>query len=146
MRLILITFTSFWTLTCLAAEPAGQEANMGCVEKLQVPLYPPLAAQVHLYGVVVATIVADELGAAEYIIVYRGMLTASENNCRLLSTVLRLSKYSIGCGNKPITLVFNFVLGEQRVPNGSPNVFFGHPNRFWISAPPNVVNPETIRK
>ena len=147
MRLFLITFTFFWALTCLAGKPPV-DTNITCIEKLQVPSYPPLAAQVRLDGVVVATVIVDKYGRVRDVSLSTEMASPSAKQLftSAVDNALRLSKYSKGCGDKPITLVFNFGLGDELVPGGSPNVFFGYPNRFWISAPPNIVNPEAKRK
>jgi hypothetical protein len=55
---------------------------------------------------------------------------------------LRASTFRKICSGKSVTLVFNFVLGDQFDPDRlSQRVSFGYPNQFWISVPPRVVEP-----
>jgi hypothetical protein len=55
---------------------------------------------------------------------------------------LRASAFRKGCGGKSVRLVFNFILGEELDPNRLPQtVSFGYPNQFWISVPPQIIQP-----
>jgi hypothetical protein len=124
------------------AEPDG---NLACIEKLQIPDYPTMPRQARISGVVIATIKLTPDGRI------RSLSTRFDAGSNLkagplflptVETALRSSVYAKACEDKPITLVFNFVIGENFLPdNVRERVSFGYPNRFWILVPPEVVNP-----
>jgi hypothetical protein len=125
--LILAGTASLWT-----AFAQDTESNMSCVERLQMPLYPPLAAAARISGSVTATVLVASDGSIQ--------TTFSSGTHPLLSPAvdyaLRASSFRKSCGVKSITLVFNFVLSEYYPDGRLQGVSFGYPNQFWISVLP----------
>jgi hypothetical protein len=112
------------------------ESNMSCVERLQMPLYPPLASQARISSSVSATAIVASDGTAQTKITGHPILAEAAEKA------LRASAFLKSCGGKSVKLVFNFVLGENFDPDKLPQrVSFGYPNQFWISVPPRVVQP-----
>ena len=112
------------------------DSNISCVERLQVPVYPPLADAARIAGRVTATVLLASDGSLQ---------TKASGHPLLAPAVekaIRASVFLKACGGKSVTLVFNFVLGENFDPDKLPQrVSFGYPNQFWISVPPRVVQP-----
>jgi hypothetical protein len=114
------------------------DANMSCVERLEMPVYPPLARQARIGGTITATVAVDATGSIQ--------ATLSRGAHQLLSPAveksLRASKFRKACSGKSVTLVFNFVAGDDFDPDGlRQRVSFGYPNQFSIWAPAFFVQP-----
>jgi outer membrane biosynthesis protein TonB len=127
-------------LLIVAAFPAfaQTDTNIACIERLDIPAYPPLAKQARISGAVTADVIVAPDGSAQSI------TSTTESETRphpiLLSSVersLRTSTFAKTCAGNHVKLVFNFVLSEGMAPI----VSFGYPNRFWITAPPMMVQP-----
>jgi hypothetical protein len=121
-------------LAAVSATAFAQEAesNMSCVERLQMPVYPPLARVAHVTGSVSTTVMMSAEGSIQ--------VTSSQGTHPLLTpaveNALYASAFSRACVHKPIKLVFNFVFDEKSDPGWlPPQVSFGYPNQFWISVP-----------
>jgi len=140
--LLLTSALGSWTAS--AQSDPGTESNVSCVERLQMPYYPPLADQARISGTVTATVSLGTDGSIQNTTMDMG--AASTTAKRLfppeVHKALRASGFHKGCGGKSVTLVFHFVLGEQSDPHGLPQaVSFGYPNQFWISVPPMIAQP-----
>jgi outer membrane biosynthesis protein TonB len=112
------------------------ESNMSCIERLEIPRYPPLADTARISGTVTAIVTISPDGTVQK--------TVMEGNAHPLlvpgvENTVRAARFSKTCGGKSIRLVFNFVLGQDR--DNWQRVSFGYPNQFWISAPPRIVQP-----
>ena len=121
------------------------ESNMYCVERMQMPVYPPLADAARISGTLKATVTLASDGSIHQPII-TDMETASVTAKRLfhpaVQEALRKSRFSKNCGGKSVTLVFTFVLAEEPDPNHlRQTVSYGYPNRFWISVPPRPFQP-----
>jgi hypothetical protein len=131
-------------LKSLFAQSPEPNTNTACIEKLQIPSYPLLARQARLRGVVVATTTLNSNGTIKSISIQMesGTVSATKILTSAVETALRSSVYTHACDGKPLKLIFNFVLGQDLLPNNDKQtVSFGYPNRFWIVAPPAVMNP-----
>ena len=125
-------------LAAVSATAFAQEAesNMACVERLEMPVYPPLAAAARISGSVTATGVLASDGSVR--------TTFSPGAHRLLPPAVQKalggSSFRKDCIGKSVTLVFNFAFGKELDPDRLPQrVSFGYPNQFWISVPPRVI-------
>jgi len=106
----------------------ADDTNASCIEKLQIPTYPPLARH------------ARWRIASQHL---RSGTAIKNDNIRLCSGKLhRASVLAHVCGGKTVKLVFQFVLGDGEPSDRVQDVSFGLPNRFWISVPPLVLNPD----
>ncbi|MGB6943435.1 MAG: hypothetical protein WA634_02045 [Silvibacterium sp.] len=127
---------------CLGAAVAqpnqDADSNMSCVERLQMPLYPPLAVQARISGSVTATVAVGSSSSVQ--------TTLSRGAHDLLNSAvegaLHSSTFRKTCIGKSVTLVFNFVIDEKLRPGRFPQrASFGYPNQFWITVPPRLVEP-----
>lgn len=110
------------------------ESNMSCVERLQMPLYPPLASQARISSSVSATAIVASDGSAQTKITGHPVLAEAAEKA------LRASTFRPACVGKSVRLVFNFVLDEDHDPGRLPQrVAFGYPNQFWISVAPQIM-------
>jgi Gram-negative bacterial TonB protein C-terminal len=138
MRLLAIfAFMCAWNAS---AQPnQAVESNMSCVERLELPLYPPLANAARIRGTVTAIVTVSPDGTVQKTIAevgaHRLLVPAVEKS-------VRASKFSKTCGGKSVRLVFNFVLAEELDPDKLPQrVSFSYPNQFSISVPPRMLQP-----
>jgi hypothetical protein len=135
MRPLLIFALCAWL--ALAQSNQGGESNMSCVERLQVPVYPPLARAARIRGSVEASVL---ISADVSIQTTSGAHILSPS---AVEKAIRASTFRKTCNGKSVTLIFNFVLGEELDRDRLPQrVSFGYPNRFWISAPPQVIETQ----
>lgn len=136
-----------WVLMQPIWAQSGAE-HMACIEKLEVPLYPALAAQARIAGTVTANVKLNPGGTVNTISLSVEAKTKSAKGVLgpPVESALRSSSYRGGCEAKPITLVFDFVLGENFLPNGQKQkVIFEYPNRFTIITPAMPWMPESAR-
>ena len=132
MRLLLTFALCTWP--ALAQSNQDSESNMSCIERLQMPVYPPLAAAARISGSVTATVLVASDGSVQTKVAGHSILSPA------VEKAIRASAFRKTCGGKSIRLVFNFVLGERLDPDRlSQRVSFGYPNQFWISVPPRVI-------
>jgi hypothetical protein len=112
------------------------DSNMACVDRLEMPVYPPLANAARITGSVTATVVVASDGSLQTQAVGHKLLAPA------VEKAIRASTFLVTCGGKSVRLVFNFVLAENLAPDKlSQRVSFGYPNQFWISVPPpSVIN------
>jgi hypothetical protein len=116
----------------LAHSNQEADSNMSCVERLEMPVYPPLAHQARISGSVTATVVVASDGSIQ---------TKAEGHKLLAPAVeraLRASAFRSDCSGKSVRLIFNF--GFDSDPGK--RVSYGYPNRFWISVPLPTLNIE----
>jgi outer membrane biosynthesis protein TonB len=109
------------------------EPNMACVERLQLPVYPRLAATARISGSTTAKIAVASDGSFQANVSGHPLLTAAVDHA------LRASSFHKSCGGKSVTLVFNFVLSDYYPDGRVQDVSFGYPNQFWIL--PQIVRP-----
>ena len=130
MRFLLTLALCAWP--ALAQSNQDADSNMSCVDRLQMPLYPPLAQQARISGSVTATVAVTSDGALQ---------TEAAGGHPLLAAAvekaLRASVFRGNCSGKTVRLIFNF--GFDSDPGK--RVSFGYPNQFWISVPFAATNP-----
>jgi hypothetical protein len=134
-------------LLILAGLPlmAQTETNIACLERLEIPTYPPLAKQARIAG---ALTVAIQLGpdssvgnvSSEWSPQWASVAKMAGIFVPVVEKSLRESKFAKSCSGKKVTLVFNFVLAESLLPQEI-KFSFGYPNQFWITAPAMLVQP-----
>jgi outer membrane biosynthesis protein TonB len=145
MRLLASLALLIFSWAAFAQSGAEKESNMYCVERLQMPVYPPIADAARISGTLKATVTLDSDGSLRQPIV-TDMGTASASAKRFfppaVDEALRRSSFHKDCGGKSVTLVFTFVLGEDLDPNHlRQTVSYGYPNRFWITVPAKIMQP-----
>jgi hypothetical protein len=114
----------------LAQSDQESEPNMSCIERLRLPVYPPLAAAARISGSVTATVVVASDGSVQTKMAGHSILSPA------VDYALRASSFRKSCGTKSVTLVFKFVLSDYHPDGRLQDVSFGYPNQFWISVLP----------
>lgn len=135
-----IALIGLWTAQAQPMTDSG--SNTHCIERLRMPAYPQLADAARISGSLTATVVLGTDGSIQNTVLDMGV--ASATALRLfppaVELALRASAFRKTCGGESVTLVFNFVLGEDLDPNHlQQTVSFEYPNRFWISVPAKIV-------
>jgi hypothetical protein len=116
----------------LAQPNQKAESNMSCVKRLQMPVYPPLAAAARISGSVTTTATIASGGSYATRVVGNAILAEAGDKA------LRASSFQKACGGKTVELIFNFAFDSD--PGKS--VSFAYPNQFWIYAPPQVIETQ----
>jgi hypothetical protein len=134
-------------LLILAGLPllAQTETNIACVERLEIPTYPPLPKQARIAGTLT---VGVQLGpdaavgdiSSEWTPQQASVAKSGGLFVPAVEKSLRASAFLKSCANKKVTLVFNFVMGESPLQQEI-RFSFSYPNQFWISAPIPLVQP-----
>ena len=123
---------------------AADETNASCIERLQMPVYPPLARQARLSGTyTVSVLLGPDASVQGISSEMESPISPSRKSIFVpaLEKSIRASSFLKGCSGKTVKLVFQFVLGEGKPSNFGQDVSFGYANYFWISVPPQVLNP-----
>jgi hypothetical protein len=125
---------------------AQTETNISCVERLEIPTYPPLAKQASIAGALTATVLLTNDASvgrisSEWTPQYA---PAAKAGATIVTPVveksLRASTFVKSCAGKTVTLVFNFVFAESLQPREI-RFSFGYPNQFWVTTPHAMVMP-----
>jgi TonB family protein len=115
---------------------------MDCVERIQIPRYPPLAKQARIEGSITASVVLLSDGTVHDIetTVESRYGHAKDLFGSPVEKVIKAAKFRSGCSEKIVELVFHFDLsGASQNPGES--FSFGYPNAFWIVAEAQTVQP-----
>jgi hypothetical protein len=128
--------------TPLVAAPADEPA-MSCVERLEMPQYPGVARRARLRGDVSVTAVLNPDGSIKTVQFAADTAKPSlpEFFRAEIETALRRSKFSSACAAHAITLVFEFRLVRDKVPDSFRGGAFTYPNRFEIAASEPIAQP-----
>jgi hypothetical protein len=127
------------------AGPAESPSNIGCLERLEMPDYPPLPRAASIQGTQTVKVLLSEQATVQAV---EGSLETRSTGVERYfkesaEKALKKSRFSKTCGGKTITLVFHYELRED----DSKSLFaFQPPNQFWIRAGPSYMMPEAAGK
>jgi hypothetical protein len=127
------------------AGPVESPSNIECLERLEMPDYPPLPRTARIAGIqTVKVLLSDQATVRTVESSVRAKSTAVEKGFKeSAEKALRNSQFSKTCGGKTITLVFHYELCED----SNQSLFaFAPPNHFWIRFGPVYVQPEVSVK
>jgi hypothetical protein len=129
--------------TARAAAPPADDTNTGCIEKLQIPMYPPLARQARLSLLVTASV---RLNAQAKVASVGGEFASERESgkaifWRVMEAAMRGAQFAPTCTGKTVTVIMQFLV-DSRSPSADsdPLIVFTYPNRFSISVRPPVMN------
>src|SRR4051794_6704594 len=88
-----------------AQTPVEPDANMDCIDRLQMPTFPPLARKARVQGTINAAVVLSSQGTVQTINTKGHPLFVPA-----VEAVIRAASFRSDCGGKTITLVFDFRL------------------------------------
>lgn len=123
------------------ATSAPQDAtNILCVEKIQIPTYPPLARQARVAGTLSVKVKLGQNGIVSEVSA-QSRLNNDRAQAILLTPIekaLRQAQFRTDCAGKVVILEFDFHIDGDPYDHQTQEVAFGYPNRFWITARPPV--------
>jgi len=126
--------------------PAESPSNIECLERLEIPDYPPLARQAHIQVMQTVKVLLSGHAAVQNIesSLQGKHPTVDKDFKEGAEKALKNSRFSKTCGGKTVALVFHYEIRDD--PNRSSLFAFGPPNHFWIRYGPVYVNPEVTVK
>lgn len=126
-----------------AAQPGSAEdtSNIGCLERLEMPEYPPLPRAARIQVIQTVEVLLSDQATIQNVEQSLHVRTAEVERSfkEGAEKALKNSRFSKACGGKTITLVFHYELRDDE--KGSSLFAFGSPNHFWIRYGPVYVMP-----
>jgi hypothetical protein len=127
------------------AGPVENPSNIECLERLEMPDYPPLARMARITGIqTVKVLLSDQATVQTVESSAQGKTTAAEKDFKeSAEKALKNSRFSKTCGGKTITLVFHY---EFREDDNKSIFAFAPPNHFWIRLEPEYLDHAPYRR
>jgi hypothetical protein len=121
-------------------------STIGCLERLEVPDYPPLPRTAQIQAVqTIKVVLSDQATVQDVESSLQGKHPNVEKDFKeSAEKALKNSRFSKTCGGKTVALVFHYEFRDD--PNKSSLFAFGPPNNFWIRYGPIYVNPKVSGK
>ena len=136
-RVVVAIFVA--SLFGVAGQPVNASAqdssNLICVEKMELPSYPPIAQQARLSGTITVKILLSATGSAQDVNVQadpKASGTAKDLLGPVVANVIRRAAFDPNCGGKTVSIVFVFELAGTSMGPAKQTAGFGSPNKFWI--------------
>jgi hypothetical protein len=129
-----------------AQNPFEPETNIGCVERLQMPAYPPLAKQAHLEATITASVVLAPKPTVRQQVTTQYKSKTQTAAAILMPTVekaIQEAAFRSDCTGKTVVLIFDFKFAGPPSGNPKQSVSFGYPNKFWIVSEPAMWMPSS---
>ena len=128
------------------APPVKNSSNVECVERLEIPDYPPLARMARIQVMqTVKVLLSDQAATQSIEQSLQGKVVKLDGSFKEgAEKALRNSRFSKTCAGKTITLVFHYEIRDDS--NKSSLFGFGPPNHFWIRYGPVYAMPEVSVK
>jgi hypothetical protein len=122
----------------VCGQSGPEESNIGCLERLEMPDYPPLPRIVRIQGVQTVRVILSEHATVQSVESSFHAKTPEVEKAFKESAdkAVKNSQFSKSCGGKTVTLVFHF---EYREDDNKSLFAFEPPNQFWIRAGPFYV-------
>jgi hypothetical protein len=123
--------------------PAAEDRlNIGCVTRLRLPEYPPIAQQARV-GLSMTVAVSLNGDGSPQFVTYENVSDSRSDLVRLfrltIEPAMKASRFEAACGGKTVRFDLSFHLDLDGPPEA---VYFLSPNRFEIEAEPLMVNVE----
>jgi hypothetical protein len=122
-------------LLAVAKSLAGADSNVGCIERLDIPGYPPLAASAGVSLTISATVLLSPDGTIqETKLIAIGPNEKSKSLfVSAVQTALNQSTFQKACAGKLIDLTYDFALDDNpKFKELVSRISFTYPNKFWI--------------
>jgi hypothetical protein len=121
-----------------AGQNTGDNSNVSCIARLDVPSYPSLAAKARRSATVAAAVDIGFGGAIQGVTTdVRDSVAGVEKLFVMnVENSLRASKFAPTCNGRTVRLKFQFLLGDHVTGD---RVSFAYPNLFLISAPTKTI-------
>ncbi len=134
--------------------PPQPEPNFSCVERIDIPNYPPMATAARVEGTVSAKAVVGRSGVAEHVRVDGGLSIHDDLGMSLrwrflvppVEAAVRNAVFHRACSDKTVTLVFTFTIIGNRSDHPTQRIEFNHPNIFRITSEIHQIESEELRR
>jgi hypothetical protein len=124
--------------------PVEVPSNIGCLEHLEIPEYPPLARVARLHAIQAVKVVLSSQATIQSIgfsLQGKAASLPEKSFKEGAEKALKNARFSKACGGKTITLVFDYELS-----NDERTFAFEPPNHFLIRSGGVYINPEVAAK
>lgn len=141
-RFIVAVFIACLGIATAQVSPAF-ESNAACLERFEIPSYPPIARQARIEGTITATLRVSSNGSAETIATdFASQLSGSKMAVSpTVEKAIREARFLPECTGKTVTLIFDFKIAGPPTNSPRQSISFGAPNRFWIVSEPQSPQP-----
>ena len=129
-----------------AQNPFEPETNIGCIERLQMPAYPPLAKQAQLEATITASVLLSPKPTVRQQVTTQFKSKTQTAAAILMPTVekaIQEASFRSDCTGKTVVLIFDFKIAGPASSNPKQSVSFGYPNKFWIVTEPALRTPSS---
>jgi hypothetical protein len=112
------------------------DSNASCIERIEMPQYPPLATAAKAEGTVTARVLLGSQGRVQEIKTDPDLTYASDEELLVspVENAVRQSVFHSNCSGKTVTVVFRFWLIGNLSDHPNQSVSFTAPNIFWITS------------
>ena len=113
------------------------DSNLMCIERMELPSYPPLAQSARISGTVKVEVLLSPAGSVQDVNVRADPQRSTAGKGILEGAVansIRLADFDRNCGGKHVRVEFVFELAGTSMGRPKQSVSFGSPNRFLIKS------------
>lgn len=129
-----------------ASNAPDADTNIACVERLEIPPFPPIPQAARVQSTVSAAVALADGGRVESIVyaAIAGPVKSPDLFVPTIERFVRASKFAANCGGKTVRLIFTFHLMMPPEPDERV-LAFEYPNRFVVNSPEPVINTSTVK-
>ena len=123
-----------------AQNPFEPETNIGCVERLQMPAYPPSGRQAQVEATITASVLLSPKPTVQQQVTTQFKSKTQRAAAILMPTVekaIQEAAFRYDCTGKTVVLIFDFKVAGSPSANPKQTASFGYPNKFWIVTEPD---------
>jgi len=115
-------------------EQSQGDSGAACIERLQIPDYPPLAKQAAISGTLTTSVLLSTLATVQSISTDAKMARGAGAPILItpVETAVRRATFRPNCGGQTVVMIFHFEFGEAVSYTPKQSVMFGYPNTLWI--------------
>jgi len=124
----------------MAQNPFEPETNIGCVERLRMPAYPPLDRQAQVEATITASVLLSPKPTVQQQVTTQFKSKTQRAAAILMPTVekaIQEAGFRSDCTGKTVVLIFDFKVAGPASSNPKQSVSYGYPNKFWIVTEPS---------
>jgi outer membrane biosynthesis protein TonB len=139
LRLLVLVFATSLISAASGQTPAPPpaNANLSCIERMDIPMYPLLAQQARISGTVVVDVILSEAASVRDVTVRNDPRPSNPATAVLVNAVfnaIRRAVFDHNCGDRTVNLIFVFELAGTSIGHPRQSFAFGSPNKFWIKS------------
>jgi outer membrane biosynthesis protein TonB len=115
-------------------ERSQGDSGAACIERLQIPDYPPLAIQAAISGTLTTSVVLSPQATVQSINTDAKMARGAGAPILVVpvENAVRQATFRPNCGGQTVVMIFHFEFGKTLSYKPKQSVMFGYPNTLWI--------------